>query len=161
MFVGMKRVLPTTVFLLGLLASSCLTAEEEFVQDRLLNMCDEAYYICRVTAQCVLDTKHYVESKFPGELRFVVLTKEPNETVRVRILLSTQEAPGTEILLQIYEPNCTLDPAKGREHMEDVDIFEEAGDDKVMIFELTAENEGEHLVEVFSDASSEFLLVID
>ena len=70
------------------------------------------------------------------------------------------EAPGTELIVQAYEPGCTLNTEKSQAHMEDVDIFKKAGDDRVLQFDLFAQEAGEHLIEVYSDASADYLVVV-
>ncbi len=147
---------------LGLLSTTaCITAEGAFVAGKLPALCDDAYYICNVTAGCLLDSDHYIEGVFPGTRRVVVETTEANAEMRVRMLLRQTEAPGTELLMQMYEPDCTLDTILARAHLEDVDLFEEAGDDRTLIFDLQVYNIGEHLFEVFSDASTEYDLIIE
>lgn len=154
-----------TLFLaagLTVLLSACQTAEEAFIGDRLLEICDESYYICNVAAGCVLDKNHYVEGVFPGVRRVVVATEEPDTSLRVRIFFNTMESPGSELLAQIYEPDCsTLNPDLARAHLQDVDLFEEAGDDRSLIFELDAVEEGEHLLAIYSDAAAEYLLIVE
>jgi hypothetical protein len=44
---------------------------------------------------------------------------------------------------------------------QDVDVFEEAGDDYVIIFDLPAETPGDHLVELYSDCASDYLLIAE
>ena len=142
-------------------SASCETAEEVFVGDRLAKLCDESYWVCNVSTGCVLDNDHYVEGVFPGTRRIVITTQEVEQDIRVRIYFRTQESPGTEILVQLYEPNCIVNTALARENLVNVDLFEEAGDDRMLIFELTALEEGEHLLEIYSDASAEYLLVVE
>jgi hypothetical protein len=150
-----------TVALFGLLAGSCKSGEEAFIGDRLLSLCNEAYWICDVPAGCVLDEKHYVEGVFPGVRRVVVVTKKQDQDVQVRLYLDVMESPGTELLVQLYEPDCTLNPDLGQAHLVDVDLFEKAGDDRTLLFDLTALQQGEHLLEIYSDANMDYLLVID
>lgn len=140
--------------------SSCQTPEETFIGSRLLSTCDDAYWICNYAAGCVLDGHHYVEGSFPGTRRVVVVTEKDDVKVKVRLFLSTERSPGTEILVQMHEPNCTIDPIAARAQLVDVDIFEEAGDDRTLTFELQAFEQGEHLLEIFSDASVEYLLIV-
>ena len=45
--------------------------------------------------------------------------------------------------------------------MVDVDLFELAGDDGVLDFELRLPEAGDHLVELYSDMAAEFLLTVD
>jgi hypothetical protein len=141
--------------------TSCETAEDAFIGRRLLTMCDDTYYICNRPTGCVLDTKHYVEGLFPGERRVVIATDESDLDLRVRLFLKNMRSPGTEIWIQLYEPDCSMDTYFGREHLVDVDLFKEAGDDRMLIFELKASEEGEHLLEIYSDASTEYLLIVE
>jgi hypothetical protein len=139
----------------------CQTPESAFVGDRLQDLCDGAYYICNVPAGCVLDEKHYVEGRFPGAQRVVLATDKSEVPVQVRIFFSAMEAPGTELLVQLYEPDCIIDKQHGSDSIENADIFEKAGDDATLIFDLKAQEEGEHLLEVYSDTSADFLLLYE
>ena len=139
----------------------CETAEDAFIGDRISQICDEAYYICQVPAGCILEDDRYSEGVFPGIRRVVVKTEETDVNLSIRLYLRTMEAPGTELLLQAYEPDCTLDTNTAREHLQDVDLYEEAGNDRMLMFELKVFEEGEHLLEIYSDCSAEFLLVAE
>lgn len=156
-----KRHIITIVCLsaLGFL-SACETGEEAFVDDRLILPCQQAYHICGVPAGCVIDKNHYVEGVFPGTRRLVVKTEARDVKLDVKLYISSMAAPGTEILVQAHEPDCTLDTTKARDHRIDVDIFREAGDDRTLGFDLEAAEKGEHLVELYSDASAEYLLIV-
>ncbi|MBW2256295.1 MAG: hypothetical protein JRI25_17095, partial [Deltaproteobacteria bacterium] len=59
------------------------------------------------------------------------------------------------------EPDCSLDTDFARVHLEDVDLFEEAGQDRTLLFELEAADAGEHMLEIFSDASAVYLLIAE
>lgn len=152
----MKRVL-----LIALLLPACLTGEQSFVGRRIQDLCDTAYYICSVPAGCVLDQEHYVEGAFPGVRRVAIETDEPNTPVQVRIYFSVMLSPGSELLAQMYEADCSLETLTHRALVTDVDVFEEAGDDRLLVFDFVAEQEGEHLVELYSDASADYLLVVN
>ncbi|MCP4606126.1 MAG: hypothetical protein GY847_37375 [Proteobacteria bacterium] len=140
---------------------SCQTAEDAFIGNRLLTLCGDAYWICNVPSGCVLDDDHYSKKVFPDTHRVVIATEEPELEIRVRLFLSKMESPGTELLVQLYEPDCTQDINLARAHLTDIDLFEEAGDDRMLIFDLMAMQEGEHLLEIYSDASAEFLLIVE
>ncbi len=146
---------------LSLWLSGCLSGEEAFVDGRLHTQCDEAYSICDMPAGCVLDKKHYIRSGFPGSKSFVVATEANDVILDIKIYIATMEAPGTELVVRAYEPDCTLNTNKSQHHMEDVDIFKKAGDDRILQFELEAQVAGEHLIEIYSDASSEYLLIVN
>jgi len=140
---------------------SCKSPEDAFIGDRLLSLCDEAYWICDVPAGCVLEEDEYVEGVFPGVRRVVVVTETEDVDVQVRLFFRTMEAPGTELLVQLYEPDCTVNPDLGQAHLVDVDLFDKAGDDRIIAFDLTALQIGEHLLEIYSDSSVEYLLIAD
>lgn len=143
-------------------AVGCATGEASFVGKRLPNLCSESYYTCAVTAGCLLDDQHYVRGTFPGARRVVVQSELEDANYRVRLYLSDMQAPGTELLLQFFEPDCSLNGTSGRVHLEDVDLFAEAGQDRTLIFDdLQVGEAGEHLVEIFSDASAEYLLIVE
>lgn len=141
--------------------SACQTAEEEFVSGKLLSLCDDAYWLCDVPAGCNLDSNHYVEGAFPGVRRVVVETDETDMDVQVRLYFTNAITGGTELLVQLYESDCILDRQMGQGYMVDVDILDEAGDDRVLIFDLHVMQEGEHVLEIYSDMTSEFLLIAE
>ena len=150
-----------SVFLLSIAVavSSCQSGAEAFVDDRLHSICDEAYLICGLPAGCVLDRDHYIEGVFPGSRRFVVVTESRDVKITVRLYFESQVAPGTQLLIHAFEPNCTVDKAKAETVWENVDIFKKAGSDRVLEFEMEVADEGEHLIELSSDAAAEYLIV--
>ena len=155
------RNLAIASVILSLFFAACETAEEAFVGNRAQALCDEAYMICHKPAGCVLDRKHFVEGSFPGSNRVVIATEENSVTLEVRIFISQLSATGTELIMRAYEPDCTLNTRESQEHLIDVDIFQRAGDDHTMIFDLQALNKGEHLLEIYSDASAQYVLVVE
>jgi len=162
---GNTKGLTALAAVVGLLVSwslcSCESPEDAFIGDRLLSLCNEAYWICDVPAGCVLEDHEYVEGIFPGTRRVVIVTEKEDVDVQVRLFFSKMEAPGTELLVQLYEPDCTVNPDLGQVDLLDVDLFEEAGDDRILAFDLTALQIGEHLLEIYSDSAVEYLLIAD
>ena len=154
----MRVVLLLTVMLS---MASCLTAEEEFVQDRLYSICDEAYWHCSLPTGCILDSDHYVDGQFPGVRRVVVETDRNDVDVQVRIFIGDALSGGTEMLVQLYEADCSLDRNLGKKQLIDVDLIEKAGDDRVLTFNLHVMQEGEHLLEVYSDMTAKFLMIAE
>ena len=153
-----------SVFLLSMAVtvtvSACQSGAEAFIDNRLLSVCDEAYQICGFPAGCVLDRDHYIEGVFPGSRRFVVVTESRDVKITVRLYFETQVAPGTQLLIHAYEPDCTVNKSKAETILENVDIFKKAGSDRMLEFEMETADEGEHLVELSSDAAAEYLLVV-
>ena len=153
-----RAVLP----LLGSLLTSCVTGTSTFVGDRLPHLCSESYSTCGVSAGCALDDGHYVEGTFPGARRVVVFSEQPDTAFRVRLYLETTQAPGTELLVQLYEPDCTLDTVGARTHYEDIDLIAEAGPDRtILLDDMIVAQRGEHLLEIYSDMSAAYLLIVD
>lgn len=158
----MKRsIVLASTLALGVLLSGCLTAEEEFIDDHLLDQCNDSYPSCNQPTGCILDKDHYVEGVFPGVRRVVVVSEEINTEFSVRIFLRTEKASGTELLVNLYETDCSINPDDGRVNLLDVDIFDEAGDDRMLVFDLNVFQKGEHLLEIYSDASAEYLLIAE
>lgn len=140
--------------------TGCLSAEQTFIGSRLPEVCAQSYYTCNVTAGCLLDEDHYIEDTFPGERRVIVTSDDEASEWQVRLFLKDMITPGSELLIQMYEPDCTLDTTNARAYFEG-DLFEEAGNDRTLIYEFDVLGTGEHLVEIYSDASTGYLLVID
>lgn len=140
-------------------AGGC-TAEEMFRQGRVREPCSAVYPTCHAgfAAGCYLNSGNYTEGQFPGARRILVGSTRPNQVIRMRIFFKNMIYPGTEILAQAYEADCgDVD----RDHREDVDVFEEAGDDLVIIFDLDVATPGDHLVEFYSDCASDYLLTAE
>jgi hypothetical protein len=145
--------------LLLLTLSGC-TAEELFRQGRVHEPCGAVYPTCHAgfAAGCYLDGGRYTTGQFPGARRVLVTSTQPNQFIRVRLFFTNMIYPGTTILVQAYEPDCGDVSSDLRE---DVDVFEEAGNDLVIIFDLEASRPGDHLVEFYSDCASDYLLTAD
>jgi hypothetical protein len=137
----------------------CITAENAFLAGRLPLLCDQSYYTCNVTAGCRLDDDHYVKDSFPGTQRVILSTTTAQSSWQVRIFLTDLRAPGSELLIQLYEPTCTLDVNDARVYYEG-DLFEEAGNDRMLVYDLTVFGVGEHLLEIYSDATTGYDLVV-
>jgi len=141
--------------------TACASAEEEFIGDRLLNICDKPYHLCSFPTDCVLDGDHYVEGVFPSARRFTVVTSDTNTVMSIRFFLTGMQAPGSELWLQFYEADCTLNPPLGRLQLEDADIFDDAGDDRMLTYELEISQPGEHVFEIYSDSITGYLLIVE
>ncbi len=148
-----------SAFLVGLAA--CDQGWGSFVDGRLPNLCTEAYAVCGVTAGCELDPEHYVTGTFPGARRVVVNHPEP-VTFRVMFYLTDTTSPGTELSIRLHEPDCSHDPDAAGVALSDVDLIEEAGLDRMLVFDdLAVDVAGEHLLEVYSDATVGYLLAVE
>lgn len=124
-------------------------------------LCEHAYPVCDLTAGCVLDDAHYLSGSFPGTRRFLVELDEEGTELTLTLLARELIAPGSELLVRMYEPDCTVDTQDGQVHLQDVDLFEEVGDDRLIELQLIGSDSGEHMLELYSDASFSYLLTID
>ena len=136
---------------------SCLSDEALFTQNRLEDPCNSSIPICSTQAACVLEEDEFYEGAFPGGARFIIRTQTEEASIIVRFLLTEPLYPGTEILVQAHDIGCgDLDEA----HPQDIDLFDLTGDDRILEFPLKVSGRGDHLLEIFSDMSSTYILNI-
>ena len=149
-----------SLILVGLAAitTGCFSQEEEFAQGRLENPCAGSIPVCSFRASCVLGRQDFLSGQLPGGQRFVVQADPLDRQVVIRLLFTEMIYPGTEFLLNLYTPGCGNFET---EHIIDKDLFARAGDDRIVTFIMPIEEEGDHLLEVYSDMSAAYLLTID
>jgi hypothetical protein len=154
-----RLALAAAICLAGPALASC-SAEAIFTSGRVSEPCSAVYPTCHAgfSAGCYLNSEKYTEGTFPGARRFLVATSQVNQVIRVGLLLTEMLYPGTEILVQAYEPDCG---DVTQDLRQDIDVFEEAGDDAKLLFDLEAETPGDHLVELYSDCASDYLLTAE
>lgn len=136
----------------------CVSSEEAFVGARLQRLCTQAIPVCDVQASCVLDPRSYIEKRFPGGIRLVVRSDADASTLTLRMQLASQEAPGTELVVESWQADCN-DVTSMR--MADIDLFAAAGDDRIFEWELPLAGRGDHLVELRSDMTADYLITVD
>lgn len=147
----MRKLCLVPVFLL----LGCVNDDRVFTQGRIQDLCNEAIPVCGRTAGCTVDDREFIRGNFPGGQRFIVRTEFPDQRLIARFLLDEMNFPGTEMLVQAYSSDCgdydeTLHT--------DRDLFQLAGDDRIIDFDLSLPDRGDHLVEVFSDMNAAFTL---
>jgi hypothetical protein len=152
-----SRLLPGVAVLLFGGLCGCVTDVEIFTQGRLQNPCSSAIPICRARAQCVLRTDEYVSGRFPGGFRTVFHSEFDEGTLAIRLLLTEMLAPGSELHVQVHGSDCgSIEQA----HLRDVDLFEYAGKDRTIELQFPIKGRGDHLIEIFSDMSADYLLAL-
>ena len=156
----MHRIAPTLT--VGVLLSlpfvfGCTTAEEIFTEGRIENRCNDSVPVCGSQAGCVLGTDQFLAGRFPGGQRVVARTETDLTRVVVRFLLIDRVFAGTQIITRAYDTGCTDFDDKRHE---DRDLFELSGDEGILEFHLDVEGRGDHLIEVFSDMGSGFLMTV-
>jgi len=144
--------------LLALASLGCSqSAREAFTEGRSQNRCVEVFPACGGSAGCVLADDQYLEGSFPSTRRFLVETEGP-AGITVELLLTSRGSSGVDTRIFWYEPNCV----DRREWASDgVDLFREAGDDRIIARTGSVTEFGEHLIEVRSDAFADYLLGVD
>lgn len=165
---GHVFTLATVFFGVGMLFSGCLpsTSEAAFIGDRSEILCQGVYQQCKgLSAGCRLDEGKYIVGQFPGGRKILVETPAGDWKVRILLFLDPTvqpRSPGTDTDIWWYEPGCadvyhyqlSHDTFAG-------DLFEKAGEDNVFEVEQAMVEEGDHLVEISSDARSRYLLRAD
>lgn len=136
----------------------CLGAcrpEENFALGLRLDACESTLpSVCGVTPRCVVEPEEYLNGKFPGERRFVVRT-EGEATVELQILLTALKASGSELLVNVYESNCSeihRYDSGGR------DVLRLSDANGVIKIPLHVVRAGDHPVEIVSDVYADFAI---
>lgn len=141
----------------SLVFSACSEGYGGFTGARLGVLCDRTIPVCSVQAACVMDDASYAEGVFPGGLRTLLIHADERSLVTVRILFVGARAGGNELRVRVYETGCAgFDETR----IADRDVLQTVG--PTGIFETTLEMNGigDHLLEIFSDAASSFVVTV-
>lgn len=138
--------------------AGCATSEEIFTRGRIENRCNGSIPVCDDLAACVLSEEQYLRGQFPGGQKLIVRTENDRARLITRFLLVDERYPGTTIFVRAYSTGCG-DYSEGL--AEDVDLFKLAGGDGIIEYGLNVTGLGDHLVQIFSDMSAEFLFRVD
>lgn len=140
---------------LASLSGCSFGSEATFTAGAVFNACDNSIPVCNTTAGCkLIEEDSYIEGAFPGFKQFIVPTAG-EAIIRVRLLWRTQLSPGADTEVLWYEPACV---EVHRWESQGVDIFEQSGRDGIWQQHHRVYREGDHLVEIRSDAVGEYLL---
>ena len=144
--------------LLGLVvvATACSVGSEgTFIGPRALDTCDLEIPICNTTAGCKLvEEDRYIEGQFPGQRSMIVPTAG-EATIRVEIFWRSQLGSGADTEIIWHEPACV---DAFRFESQGANVFDDSNAQGIFIKDRKVFREGEHLVEIRSDATGEFLL---
>lgn len=153
-----KDMIRGCLIISALFLGACgLGSEGTFTSGLTEDRCEDTFPICQTTAQCALGTGRYLEGSFPGSRQFIVSAPE-EAIIRVMIFFRTQIATGQDTEILWREPGC-FDTYQYRS--EGRDIFREAGNSRVFTQSQQVFLEGDHLVQVFSDAVADYLLKVE
>lgn len=139
--------------LICVLLGGCVDDSRVFTQGRIEDLCNEAIPICGRQAACTLGNDEFFSGRFPGGQRVVARTEFEDQTMVIRFQLDDLAFPGTELLVQAYSPDCG---SYDEEHPRNVDLFDLAGDDRIIEYRLDVPGRGDHLIEIFSDMSASY-----
>jgi hypothetical protein len=149
--------------------SGCLpaTSEAAFVEGATEIRCESPRPACygEGWANCQLNEDQYTSGTFPGSRKILVETPRGDWKIQVRLFLDPDvqpRFPGSDTEVSWFEPGCS-DQYKyllSEDTRHFGDLFERAGVDNVFEVEHAVVDPGEHLVTVYSDAVSRYLLRI-
>lgn len=130
---------------------------EDFITGAEHDLCMDNAPICQTTAGCGLGEDEYIQGHFPGFINFIVNTSA-GATIVVKIFFETQLHPGEDTEIIWYEPGCH------ESHIYEslgANVFELAGENRVFEQEQQVLQEGSHLVDVYSDATTDYYLRVE
>jgi hypothetical protein len=157
------------ITLLAPLASGCFpaTSKAAFIGDAEELRCSGVYPACQGQfAGCALDEEHYISGAFPGSRKFIVETPPGDWKIKVMLFLDPEASPrfpGTELEVSWFEPGCS-DQYRfllSKDNTTAGDLFERAGRDNVFETQHSVIEPGDHLVSVFSDATTRYVLKVE
>lgn len=113
--------------------------------------------VCQTTAGCAMDETKYIQGHFPGFINFAVTTPA-DTTIVVKMFFETCNHPGEATEIDWYEPGCSESYAY---ESLGADVCAVAGEDRVFEQEQAVLEEGAHLVEIYSDATTDYYLRVE
>lgn len=152
---GVLSLLPALA--LALLSFGCADAETVFIGARLENLCVQRVPAC-IDARCAVTPDQYIRSAFPGGETIIVRSDTEDPEIRVRTMLLDARYPGTEFFVRAYDLGCRDSTERV---FRDRDLFLLAGDDGVIEVQIPVSGRGDHVVEIYSDMASNYLLTAE
>lgn len=140
-----------------LLAGACGGTREEFIAGRVKDRCEQAWPVCEQVAGCILGPESYLEGRFPGTGRFIVLVEEP-ATVKVSFFMEDVVSAGEETVMIFHEEGCrsrVRKEATGRVVMNQVEVL------GAFSQEADLNGVGDHLIEFSSDLQGRYAARVD
>lgn len=148
------RIAPAIAPLL-LVAGCSFGSEGAFTGPRALDTCDLEIPICNTTAGCKLvEEDRFLEGVFPGQ-RAIIVPTAGEATIRVEVYWRSQLGPGADTEIIWHEPACV---DAFRFESQGANIFDDSNAQGIFVKQQQVFREGEHLVEIRSDATAEYLI---
>jgi hypothetical protein len=149
------RLLVLAAFFATVLGGCRFGAEGTFTAGATYDACDSSIPVCNTTAACKLvEEDGYTDGEFPGFKQLIIPTAG-EAVIRIKLFWRTQLSPGADTEILWYEPACV---EVFRWESQGVDIFDQTGRDGIWQEHHRVYREGDHLVEIRSDATGEYVL---
>ncbi|MBI5543474.1 MAG: hypothetical protein HY901_06265 [Deltaproteobacteria bacterium] len=139
---------------LGAALCGCPDAADQFIEGRLLDPCNSSWPVCTTTAGCFVGNSYYLEGQFPGTRRFIVRT-DGQAAITLSVFLKTQGAVGHELRMEWNDAACG---SKFVELIDGTAFFKEVEAEGSLSRTKNVYRAGDHLLEVSSDSTAEYLL---
>jgi hypothetical protein len=148
------------ILLIGLLTSimGCENRIDDFTAGKLESLCQVSIPVCQTRVTCLIDEDHFISGDFPGSAAVLLYAEHPKNRLKIKLLLSEEVYPGTELLIRLYDVGCV---SSQEERVADRDIFLLAGEDQILDFEFEFNGLGDHLIEIFSDMNAHYQMIVD
>jgi hypothetical protein len=137
--------------------SACGGLEQQFIGSRILDQCNGQWNVCDTTVGCFLGDANYVSGRFPGTNKVAVTLFEPSQVTATFYPTNTGGA-GSSTSVNFYETACT---SRIRLTTTGVAFMGEAQQTGFVVKSADLSGVGDHLIEVDSDARTEYLLKLD
>lgn len=128
-----------------------------FADGLTLDRCEDTYPVCETTAGCVLGETRYAEGSFPGQRQFIV-PAPAGAVISVQLYFVDQTAAGVDTEIRWHEPGCF---DSYRWASEGADLFLLAGKGRVLEKSQQVREDGDHLIEIYSDAVLDYYLKVE
>jgi hypothetical protein len=153
------RSTPRFVAYVGLVVAfaGCGGPKQDFIGQRVEDVCDQQWPICSTIAGCMLGDRSYKEGRFPNSSRVIVQLFEPSE-VKLSFFIEEMGGSGTETVLNFYEDRCRNRVqiiVTGKEFIGEI---EKVG---YLFRRADLVGTGDHLIEFTSDARAKYTAKID
>ena len=135
----------------------CSSARDDFIGARVKDACNGSWPACKQIASCYIGDESYIEGRFPGDGRVIVLLAQPS-AVKVSFFFDNISAVGTETSIVWYETGCT---ASSRDDVEGQTVATESNQTGVFERSQDLKEQGEHLISFKSDLEATYLMKVE
>jgi hypothetical protein len=128
----------------------CNNPSGDFVNNRVVQACNQDWPACNVVAGCLLGDTNYMQGNFPGDTRVVIQLQAPS-SVSVNLYVSQVESAGTYSSFTWFEGGCR---ARTDVNATGLQMVQESQEQGVFTRQNNLQDVGDHLIEFSSDAQA-------